>query len=58
MSLTPPKNITFWFSIILGVLGVVGTFAPTLPVIGGAMAFWLLLVGFVLLAFGNLLKGL
>jgi hypothetical protein len=57
MNLTPPKKVTFWFSIILGVLGIVGTFAPTLPVIG-TLAFWFLLVGFVLLAFGNLLKGL
>lgn len=58
MNLTPPKNVTFWVSIVLGVLGIVGTFAPSLPVIGGALAFWFLLVGFVLLAAGNLLKGL
>lgn len=56
MQLTPPKRVTFWFSIILGVLGIVGTFI-TIPVIS-ELAFWFLLVGFALLAFGNLLKGL
>ena len=58
MKLSAPKNITFWFATVLGILGIVGTMAPAFPVIGGALGFWFLLVGFALLVFGNLLKGL
>ncbi len=54
MRLTPPKNITFWISVILGVYGILGTLVvDDLP-----YALFALVVGFVLLALGNLLKGL
>lgn len=54
MKLTPPKNITFWISVILGIYGIIGTLVvDTLP---GAL--FALVAGFVLLALGNLLKGL
>jgi hypothetical protein len=53
MKLTPPKNVTFWISVFLGVYGIIGTYAATLPYAGLA-----LVAGFVLLALGNLLKGL
>jgi hypothetical protein len=53
MKLTPPKNVTFWISVFLGVYGIVGTYAAELPYAGLA-----LVAGFVLLALGNLLKGL
>lgn len=56
MKLQKPKNITFYISVVLAVLGVLGTLV-TIPVISG-FAFWLVLAGFVLLALGNLLKGL
>jgi hypothetical protein len=54
MKLTPPKNITFWISVILGVYGILGALVvTTLP-----YAVFALVAGFVLLALGNLVKGL
>jgi hypothetical protein len=55
MRLTPPKQYTFWLSVLLAVLGVLGKFA-SLPVVTGN-EFWFLLVGFVVLAAGNLSEG-
>ncbi len=53
MKLSPPKNITFWISVILGVYGIIGTYVTELPLAGIA-----LVAGFVLLVLGNLVKGL
>ena len=55
MRLTPPKKWVFWTSVILALLGLVGYFV-TIPFISG-ITFWLVLVGYVLLAAGNTLKG-
>ncbi len=56
MPLSAPKQLTFWIAVILGVLGILGTFV-TIPFVT-AYAFWFLVVGFVLLALGNLMEGL
>jgi heme/copper-type cytochrome/quinol oxidase subunit 1 len=56
MKLTPPKHITFWIAVVLAVLGVLATLV-TIPVLSG-FAFWLVVIGFVLLALGNLVDGL
>jgi len=56
MKLTPPKVITWWIAVILGVLALLGylkTIAPLTP-----YAFWLAIAGLVLLAVANLVKGL
>lgn len=53
MKLQPPKQITFWVSIILVVIGVILYAAKMGPV-----GLVVVLVGFVILALGNLLKGL
>ena len=55
MRLTPPKKWVFWASVILAVVGLVG-YLITIPFISG-FAFWFVLVGYVLLAAGNALKG-
>jgi len=55
MKLRSPKMITFWIAVLLAVLGLVGELGA--PVLAG-FAFWLVLVGFVLLALGNMIKGL
>jgi hypothetical protein len=55
MRLTPPKKIVFWISLILAVVGLVAYFV-TIPFLSG-IAFWLVLVGYVLLALGNTVKG-
>jgi hypothetical protein len=56
MKLQKPKVITFWVAVILVVLGVIAQLA-TIPVLSG-IAFWLVVVGFIILALGNLLTGL
>lgn len=56
MKLTPPKQITFWISIVLGLLGLIATFV-SIPVVSG-LAFWFVFVGLVLLVAGLLVKGL
>jgi heme/copper-type cytochrome/quinol oxidase subunit 1 len=56
MKLTPPKQITFLISIVLGLLGLLATFV-SIPVVSG-LAFWFVFVGLVLLVAGLLVKGL
>lgn len=56
MKLNAPKQLTWWISILLGAVGVVGYFVA-LPFIT-VYAFWILLAGLVLLALGCFLKGL
>jgi hypothetical protein len=55
MHLTPPKQITFWISVILAVVGLL-IFVGTLPAF--APAFWVLFIGWALLAVALLTKGL
>ncbi|MFC2064374.1 hypothetical protein ACFLXB_04680 [Chloroflexota bacterium] len=55
MKLTPPKNITFWASVLLALLGFVGQVA-SVPVLS-TYPFWFVFVGFVVLVLGLLLKG-
>jgi hypothetical protein len=57
MKLTPPKVITFWIAVLLGVLGLIGYLAPKTPIIG-PFGFWLVFVGWLLLVLGLLVKGL
>jgi len=57
MELSAPTKIVFIIAVILAIISL-------LPVIGiplgtlGAYSYWLLLVAFVVLAAGNLLKGI
>jgi len=55
MRLTPPKKITFWISVILAALGVLASMGA-IPGLSG-FAFWLVVIGFVLLVLGLLIKG-
>lgn len=56
MKLTPPKVITFWISILLGVLGLVGQVSIVAALT--PYAFWLAFAGLVLLVLALLVKGL
>jgi len=51
-----PKKITFLVALIVGVLGIVGSFI-SVPVVSG-IAFWLLAAGWLLLILGCFVKGL
>ncbi|MEP6896155.1 MAG: hypothetical protein ABI986_11155 [Chloroflexota bacterium] len=56
MKLTPPKEITFWIAVVLGLLGLfsfLGVFT-LLPI----AAFWLVFIGFALLVVALMVKGL
>ena len=55
MRLTPPKNTTFWIAVILVVLGVIGKL--TNVAILTPYSWWFILVGFIVLMLGNLVKG-
>ena len=54
--LNAPKNVTWWIAVILGVLGILGTYIA-IPVVSG-FAFLFVAVAFVLLALATYLKGL
>lgn len=57
LKLSEPKVVTFAIALLLAVLGIIGRLVPTVPVLG-PYAFVLLAAAFVLLALGNLFKGL
>jgi hypothetical protein len=56
MKLSEPKVVTFWIAVILTVLGILA-YLGSLPTLA-SMAFFLVAAGFVLLALGNMVKGL
>jgi len=56
MSLSAPKQITWWIAVIVGVVGILANFI-TIPVLSG-IAFWLVVLGFVLLALATFFKDL
>ena len=56
MKLSAPMNVTWWIAVILGVLGILGTYIA-IPVVSG-FAFLFVAVAFVLLALATYLKGL
>ncbi len=53
MNLSAPKVITWWISLILVIVGAVGVFAMPITIAAALM-----LLGYVVLALGTLLKGL
>ena len=57
MKLSPPKQITFWACLIVGLLGIVGKLVPSLPLLG-PFAFWLVVIAFVLLVLSVTTTGL
>jgi 1,4-dihydroxy-2-naphthoate octaprenyltransferase len=57
MKLMSPKVITFWIAVVLAVLGLIGQLG-LIAAISATVGFWLLFIGFVLLALGVLFKGL
>ena len=52
--LSAPKVITFWIAVALAIIGLIFFFLPMVA----AYAFWVLLVAFIILMLGNLLKGM
>jgi hypothetical protein len=56
MKLTPPKVITWWIALILGVLGLLG-FTGSIAALS-PYSFWLVMIGLVLMLIATLIKGL
>jgi len=56
MQLSAPKQITWWIAVVVGVLGILATLV-TIPVLSG-FAFWLVVIGFLLLAVATAIEGL
>jgi hypothetical protein len=55
MRLSAPKKIVFWISLIIVLLGLLGILI-TIPFVSDYTV-WFVLVGYLLLAAGNVLKG-
>lgn len=56
MKLNPPTKIAFWISVVLAVLGLLGSFV-TIPFVS-AFAFWFVVVGYVVLLGSLFVKGM
>lgn len=56
MRLNPPKVITWWIALFLGVLGLLGFLAVIAGL--GQYAFWLVAAGLALMLAATLLKNL
>ena len=56
MKLSRPKNSTWIIAVIIGVLGIIGSFV-SIPLIS-EYSFWLVVIGFVLLALATYFKDL
>jgi hypothetical protein len=56
MQLNAPKQITWLIAVIIGAAGIL-SYLVTIPGLSPS-AFWLVAVGFVLLALGTFMKGL
>lgn len=57
MQLSPPKRATWFLATLLGLLAIVAYAIVDLPYIT-PYAFWILVVGFILLFLGTLLPGI
>lgn len=55
INLSAPKQITFWIALVVVVLGILGKLV-TLPVISD-FGIWVVVIGFIILAAGNLMEG-
>ena len=55
MKLSAPTQAVFWLAVIIALLALTGSFV-TIPYLT-AYGFWILLVGFIVLMAGNMMKG-
>ncbi len=56
MNLSAPKQLTFWIAVVVALIGNVVSFL-SLGVLS-TYALWIVVLGFIILAVGNLVEGL
>jgi len=56
MRFNPPTKVTFWVTVVLAALGLIGTFV-TIPFVSG-FAFWFVVVAYIILAVSLVVKGM
>jgi len=56
MRFSPPKQITWWIAVIVGAVGILGQLLSITLI--APFAFWLVVIGFVLLALATVIQGL
>jgi hypothetical protein len=56
VKLNAPKVITWWIALIVGAVGLVGSFVG-IPIVSG-IAFWLIVAALALLLIANAVSGL
>ncbi len=56
MKTNAPRSIVWWISVVIGVLGIIGRFVA-IPVLS-AYSWWLVTLGFIILALATVIKGL
>jgi heme/copper-type cytochrome/quinol oxidase subunit 1 len=56
MKLSAPMQVTWLIAVIVGVVGIIAGLV-SIPVLSG-FAFWLVVIGFVILVLATLMKGL
>jgi hypothetical protein len=56
MNLSAPSQAVFWIAVVIVILAIIGFFVPTIPILG-QFAFWIAILGFVVLAGGCLMRG-
>lgn len=57
MSLSAPKQIVFIIAVVIAIIALLMFYTSIIPALG-ISAFHVLLIGFIVLALGNLLKGM
>lgn len=57
MRLTPPTNMTFFISVILAALSIVGQFVSMISNYIPISMYWVAIVAYILLLLGNLVRG-
>ncbi len=56
IKLSRPRSVTFILALLFGIAGFIG-YIGLVPLLG-ALAFWLVFIGWVLLVLGVLIKGM
>ena len=54
MKLSAPKMVTWWIAVVLGLLGILGKFLPTMPIVSHYV--WFVTAGWLLFAVATVVE--